>query len=876
MSQGEYRKFSTERFAELLCSLERERSSAVIEIESSSGRAEISIARGMLRGAAYGNLSGEKALEAVLDLSDGRYLLHLLPQVPQPSEGAAGEDAPVPESMAEATSISEVMKRRRKAAPGASPSPDLRLGTRQVLTTSSAPPPGHEGTSAPAVAAPTVTGPSVAAPAVVVPAVAGASIAPVPAVEETAKKKGASVDPRVDPQHAPPAEARVRRVLGAPVRGIGRDRPTAGQPGAATGQRNSKQASQRPQPASQKETETDSSARGGFAPVRPEPAAAQSQAPALGTGTPSAPLLLDPKAAFLNTSISGTAPRFEPSSPPALPVTKASIVDEPVPSQRFGRATLEELEELNDAIHKSSPHNDPPSAEEPAVESSPHQVAQALPASMDRPPGFSPSSTLKSPKAAIELPRVGRYEVLARLKSGGMGSVYICRLSASAGFRRLFAMKVLNTDHLPLDSDQGEAALAEFFREAELLSKLHHPNIVGIVDVGTPAQPFLVLDYVEGGSLYELCQASPEGRDPRCIVSIMLDALSGIDAAHRAIDDRGERLNLVHCDLTPHNLLVGSDGACRVADFGIATQADKADGPMRGKPGYVAPERINGHSGDQRSDLFSLGVALYYSLTGIEPFAGATPEETLRNVTQAQVPEPSTVGFRPPSSLDWICMKALQKDPDERFQSAEEMMAHLRRLAASEDLMTSQSQVAKWVCEVLGDTLKARRRAAHRGDDSAEKRGASLPPLAGGVAENGLEHHGLPNDVAGPNSYAHGERTEYLPAMAEGQAASGFNPFAGLSKKRRMTVYASLGAIVFVLFLALFFPSALGSLFGMSEAEAPDAPREEKDDPKIEPPAGQDEPKARPELPTAPEPGDSTELDAEDTPIVIPDIEPAH
>src|SRR5690606_29643325 len=126
----------------------------------------------------------------------------------------------------------------------------------------------------------------------------------------------------------------------------------------------------------------------------------------------------------------------------------------------------------------------------------------------------------------------------------------------------------------------------------------------------------------------------------------------------------------------------------------------------QGKPGYLAPERILKQPSDHRSDIFSMGVILYYGLSGLEPFMGATSEETMRNVLKKQPPPPSLVGFRPAPVFDLICMKALAKDPSERFQTAEEMAMQLRQVAEREGLLATSVEMADWVAVSLRPTLK--------------------------------------------------------------------------------------------------------------------------------------------------------------------------
>ena len=150
-----------------------------------------------------------------------------------------------------------------------------------------------------------------------------------------------------------------------------------------------------------------------------------------------------------------------------------------------------------------------------------------------------------------------------------------------------------------------------FLREARIAARIYDPRVVGIVDVGVyGTQPYLVMDYVDGGSFHDLLGRHPTNRPPRLIIPIILDALGGpLHAAHNLIGDDGLPLHLVHRDVSPQNMLVGLDGACRLSDFGIAKAAATAAGHgsviLHGKPAYFSPEQTGHHSVDHRADLFS-------------------------------------------------------------------------------------------------------------------------------------------------------------------------------------------------------------------------------------------------------------------------------
>ncbi len=305
---------------------------------------------------------------------------------------------------------------------------------------------------------------------------------------------------------------------------------------------------------------------------------------------------------------------------------------------------------------------------------------------------------------------MGRYEVLLRLARGGMGTVYLCRASGEGGFRRLFALKVIR-DHLC----RNAAYVQMMLQEARIASRLHHPNVVGIVDIGVFAdQHYLVLEYVEGCTFAELLAFHPKSRPPQLVIPIVLDALTGLHAAHTLADDDGRPLGLVHCDVSPQNMLVGTNGTCRITDFGIARAADVLPDRSitRGKPAYLSPEQILGQPVDHRADIFAAGVVLWNALTGEQLFSGETPEAVVEAVLHADIPPPSTVGLRPPACLDRICLRALRRDPAARYPSAEAMLVDLRRVAIAEGLLGASSEVSAWVRQTFGHRLEQRRRAA--------------------------------------------------------------------------------------------------------------------------------------------------------------------
>jgi serine/threonine-protein kinase len=363
-----------------------------------------------------------------------------------------------------------------------------------------------------------------------------------------------------------------------------------------------------------------------------------------------------------------------------------------------------------------------------------------------------------------------------------------------------------------------------FLQEARIAAKIYDPHVVGIVDVGMyGSQPYLVMDYVEGGSFQQLLRRHPRYRPPRLIVPLLLDALGGLHAAHTLTDDDGAQLELVHCDVSPHNMLVGVDGTCRLSDFGIAKAAAAAGTRgvigSHGKPGYLSPEQAAGRSFDHRADLFSLGVVMWNALTGERLFSARDVNEALENVLQKKIPPPSSVGLRPPACLDAICLKALARDPDARFQSAEEMLRALRSVAIREDLLAPSSDVARWVTSTFGEDLQARRLAVLDASRRVKAAGTAADEVL--EADRGSHTDGLLS-VRHPSDGPPESVEEPLPSgpASSDPASSARSATIALprrERKNRVVLGAAVVSVLVVIF-ALAWPNQLAKLFRLEMA----------------------------------------------------------
>lgn len=304
--------------------------------------------------------------------------------------------------------------------------------------------------------------------------------------------------------------------------------------------------------------------------------------------------------------------------------------------------------------------------------------------------------------------RLGRYEILARLASGGMAGVYVARAQGVAGFERLFAIKILHP-HLAHE----EEFITMFLDEARIAARIRHPNVVSTLDISDTqdAGYYLVMDYIEGDHLGALMRQAAQAEERLPIPDtfrIIIDALSGLGAAHELVDEAGQPFHLVHRDVSPQNILVSTDGISRLTDFGVAKAetrlATTREGEFKGKLAYMAPEHVSeGHS-DQRSDLFAMGIVLWECLTGHRLFRAENQAATLNKVCLEPIP---LVSSKDPAlePFDAIVEKALQRNPDFRFQSAMEFVDAMEKCAFEQMGLGSRRTVSSLVKNYAAEKL---------------------------------------------------------------------------------------------------------------------------------------------------------------------------
>jgi serine/threonine protein kinase len=299
--------------------------------------------------------------------------------------------------------------------------------------------------------------------------------------------------------------------------------------------------------------------------------------------------------------------------------------------------------------------------------------------------------------------KMGRYEILACLAHGAQDSTYLGRQRGEWGFERIFTIKLVAGER----ADDRQTMTA-FLREARIGGMLSHPHLVRVVDVGSHhGRPFLVLDHLEGTTLAGLL-GLPGPPPPALMVSVVLDVLGGLQAAHDLRDATGRPLGLVHGNLGPAEVVVGTTGVARLGGFRGARLDGEPELEEHGPLCYRAPEQLRGEGVDRRADVFSVGVLLWTALTGRQLFADASYGQTILNVLGQEVKPPSAHGA--PPSLDEICLRALARPPGQRYQSAAEMRLALQHAACRDGLLAEDADARRFIQRAAGRELDHRRR----------------------------------------------------------------------------------------------------------------------------------------------------------------------
>ena len=278
-----------------------------------------------------------------------------------------------------------------------------------------------------------------------------------------------------------------------------------------------------------------------------------------------------------------------------------------------------------------------------------------------------------------------RYEVLAKLASGGMADIFLARTKSDAGITRYVVLKRVHK-HRAADI----RFVHMFLDEARLAAQLQHPNIAQVYDTGKLGDSyFFTMEYVHGVTVREILHAAFERDKPvplAVALTIIVGSAAALQHAHDRVGVDGKPLAIVHRDVSPSNLMVSFEGHTKIVDFGVAKAADRMtetqSGTVKGKMGYMAPEQCQGLGVDRRCDLFCLGIVMWELLVGQRLYKRATDFESMMAIVNEPTPEPSSVRAEVPTVLDAIVCKLLAKQMDRRYPSADQLLEDLEDLRA--------------------------------------------------------------------------------------------------------------------------------------------------------------------------------------------------
>ncbi|HEX4461427.1 MAG TPA: serine/threonine-protein kinase, partial [Polyangia bacterium] len=305
----------------------------------------------------------------------------------------------------------------------------------------------------------------------------------------------------------------------------------------------------------------------------------------------------------------------------------------------------------------------------------------------------------------------GKYVLQRKLAEGGMAELFLAKQEGMEGFEKLVVVKRI----LPqLCADDSFVRM--FLNEARVAARLNHPNVVQIFDLGKLGEQFFIaMEYVHGEDLRAVIREATEhgARLPLGLCCrILADAMAGLHYAHTRAGADGKPLGLVHRDVSPQNVIVTYEGGVKIVDFGIAKATREANaaqtqaGLLKGKYAYMSPEQARGLPIDARADVFCAGILLWEMVTWQRLFKRSTEMATLMAVAEEPIRRPSTIDKTLPPELDRIIAKALERNPDDRFQSAQELRAALEALIRTSGWEADAMALSEWMRGLFAKKLQ--------------------------------------------------------------------------------------------------------------------------------------------------------------------------
>jgi len=297
---------------------------------------------------------------------------------------------------------------------------------------------------------------------------------------------------------------------------------------------------------------------------------------------------------------------------------------------------------------------------------------------------------------------LGKYKIVRQLSTGGMAEVFLAKQVGIGGFEKPVVLKRIQRKLL----ETRHQAIELFLNEAKIAGRLTHPNIVQVLDVGeVQGALYLAMEYVHGRDLRNVVKKLQQDRAAMPLAEacyIVREVAQALHHAYWSTDMTGQRLSVVHRDVSPHNIVLSYDGTVKLLDFGVAISAvtEQAETMIVGKWLYMSPEATTNQQLDHRSDLFSLGVILYLLCSGVTPFAGRKPKEIVKKIRAGQYkPLPEIVAV--PARLAQLVSRLLSPNPDDRPQRGQEVVTELTEIARQHGLESSRPGIAKFLLELF-------------------------------------------------------------------------------------------------------------------------------------------------------------------------------
>jgi eukaryotic-like serine/threonine-protein kinase len=287
-----------------------------------------------------------------------------------------------------------------------------------------------------------------------------------------------------------------------------------------------------------------------------------------------------------------------------------------------------------------------------------------------------------------------------------MAEIFVARQDGLQGFKKKIVIKVIREN---LSAHQEFIQM--FLNEAILAARLTHSNIAQIYDLGRIGNSYFIsMEYVNGHNMREVIKKADAVSIPFPLeysLKITSAVCEGLYYAHRFTEDNGTPLNIVHRDITPENIMVSFDGAVKILDFGIAKAAnligETRTGEIKGKIAYMSPEQIAGKAVDARSDLFSLGVVAYEWVTAHRLFGEGSDADILRNTTSGKIYPPSYFRAGLPEAVESILLRAVQRNREERYQSAWDMQYDIDQFLSKQEFVPSNIHLSNFIKQLYAD-----------------------------------------------------------------------------------------------------------------------------------------------------------------------------